>query len=85
MQARNTAPSIPLAHGGPITDQMLEQMLPQARALQQGDDAITTEFGMLMMSSFAPIVEELLRRRRAMEVIADVTDIDNVLFFRGGN
>lgn len=71
-----TAPAIPIARGGPLTDQMLETILPQARRapyeLDQG-------FGELMLVTYAPLIEELLQRRRAMALIADVANPDNVV------
>ena len=76
MQATHSPPTIALAQGGAITDTALARILPAAR---RASTHMTTELGEFMILTFAPIVEELLQRRRAMDLIHDVADPDNVL------
>lgn len=78
-QAQSTehpAPTIPIARGGPITTETLNAILPQAR---RAPWEMTPEFGEFMLLTFAPLIEELIQRRRAMELIHDVADPANVV------
>lgn len=70
------APAIPIARGGPITTDTLASLLPQARRAAYD---MTPEFGEFMLMTFAPIVEELIQRRRAMDLIHDVANPENVV------
>jgi len=77
MQAQlNSLPGVPLARGGAITDEALERILPAAR---KASTTMTTELGELMLLTYAPMIEELLQRRRAMGLILDVANPDNVV------
>lgn len=78
-QAHNlehAAPTIPIARGGPITTETLNAILPQARRAPYD---MTPEFGEFMLITYAPLIEELIQRRRAMQLIHDVADPDNVV------
>ena len=76
MQAPHSPPTIALAQGGAITDTALVRILPAAR---RASTHMTTELGEFMILTFAPIVEELLQRRRAMDLIHDVADPENMV------
>lgn len=85
IQAPHTAPAIPIARGGPLTTDMLNDLLPAARAAAVDPETLTTEMAVLMRSSYAAICEELIHRRRLMEVIQDCCETDNVVFLAPGD
>lgn len=76
MQARNT-PKIPLAHSGPISDEVLERLVTHAEDAQNG--RVTDEGGTMIIMCSAGLFRELLQRRRAAEVILDLVDPNNVV------
>lgn len=72
-------PFIPTPRAGPITDTALEEII------QIGDDAqrreeIDPATLSLMILTWPQIAREALQRRRAMGVIADMAELDNVIF-----
>lgn len=72
------------ASPGPITDQQLEQAITSAEVLQRDwgtipADHLRTHVTLVTMLA-APIMRECLQRRRAMGVIEDMVQIDNVTF-----
>lgn len=80
MQA-HPLPAIPIAKGGPVTTRLLEFILPHARALSDGQAAeIDPAAGEVLVLCLPGIIEELIRRRRAMEVIQDMANLENVTF-----
>ena len=70
-------PSIPLATGGPITDDILEKVERASRSAQQNE--CLTDAALILLT-IPQIAAELLHRRRAMGVIADMADLENVTF-----
>lgn len=76
MQAPQSAPAIAIARGGPITTGTLVSILPAAR---QAPFDMSVELGEFMLQNFAPIVEELIQRRRAMDVIFAAAKPGNVV------
>ncbi|MFT6668616.1 MAG: hypothetical protein ACJAVZ_000062 [Afipia broomeae] len=74
-----TVLTIPLATGGPITDNVLERVCCAGMAAQHNDD-LTDADAALILLVLPQLARELLHRRRAMGVIADMTDLDNVTF-----
>jgi|GEM_PF-1966386 hypothetical protein len=72
-------PSIPLATGGPITDDILEKVERASRSAQQ-NECLTDADAALILLTIPQIAAELLHRRRAMGVIADMADLENVTF-----
>lgn len=81
--ATGRAISVPMAQAGPITDDTLEELARIGRKLQDDRDEITEGEGVLVMLTLATAMEELLHRRRAMGVIGDMIDLDNVTFMQG--
>ncbi len=79
MSASNSAVTVPNARGGPITDQQLEQGIQSARAIQHGEKAAPVHSHLVALLA-ADIFTECLQRRRAMGVIADIAEADNVVF-----
>lgn len=82
MQAHTHGLSVAMAHGGPLTNQFLEQMLPAMRAAQHDNPPLTDEMGCVMLLTWPQLAEEVLRRRRLMAVIADCAG-ENVVCFPG--
>ncbi|MCB1349824.1 MAG: hypothetical protein KDK11_14745 [Maritimibacter sp.] len=76
IQATHSALAVPIAQGGPITNSTLAAILPAAR---RAPFDMSTELGEFMLQNFAPIVEELLARRRAMDLICRVSTPGNVV------
>ena len=74
--------SVPNARGGPVTDWQLEQGIQSASALQ-GDlhsmdpKQFQVHFALVCLIG-ADLFRECLARRRAMGVIEDMTNLDNV-------
>lgn len=73
-------PTVPFAEAGPVSTRLLEDMLPSARALRNGAGEIEQSAGELLVMILPGIIEELIKRRRAMEVIGDMVNLDNVHF-----
>ncbi len=82
MQAQST-PTIPIARGGIINDNMLERLAAIGDQLQTGE-TISEEGGLLVISTFGAIAAELLQRRRCMRTIEDLSNMDNVVFLSPG-
>lgn len=76
------SPAIPLARGGPISDQTLEQIIAVGTDAQI-NDRLSADNAALIMLTLPQLASELLNRRRAMDVIQDMTDMDNVTFLPG--
>lgn len=71
--------TVPIAHAGPITDFQLERIVEAGQLLQ--NDLQPTDSDLALILITAPqIAAELLHRRRAMGVIADMVEVDNVTF-----
>ena len=81
-QAPQSALAIPIAHGGPITNHTLASILPAAR---RAPFEMSNELGEFMLQNFAPLIEELLARRRAMDLICRVSTPGNVIEFTPGS
>lgn len=79
MQAQHNSPAVPNAHGGPISDRTLELMATFPDRILDGDGINSAEFA-LLLQNLGPALHELLHRRRAMAVIEDLTDMNNVVF-----
>jgi len=80
----HTAPAIPIARGGPVTTEALLNILPAARRASTYEEPLDIALGEFMIAAYAPIVQELIQRRRAMEVIQDMASPDNVIFLSPG-
>ena len=80
MQAPISTENIPPAQAGPISDELLERLIIHAGDAQLRE--ISEEGGTMLIMCAAPLLEELLKRRRAMEVASDIMDIDNVVLMR---
>jgi len=70
-------PHIPLAHSGPISNEMLERLIVHAEDAQNG--RVTDEGGTLIIMCSAGLFRECLNRRLAAEVIHDLVNPDNVV------
>ncbi|PIL20521.1 hypothetical protein P775_08305 [Puniceibacterium antarcticum] len=81
--ARQNPKTIPFAHGGPITDQILDSFITAATKAQTAEHLDDAEAALIICLA-APIAQELLQRRRAMALISDVVDLDNVVFLPAG-
>ncbi|WP_420415807.1 hypothetical protein [Marinovum algicola] len=80
MPEPHTAPDIPLAQAGPISDEALRQIQIIGAQLQSGSNITEAEVLLLVQCS-GPIAEECLKRRQAMRVVHDCTgDLSNVTF-----
>jgi len=66
------------AQGGPITDDVLAEMIRLADELSAG--TISHEGGTLILQNLAPVLHELAHRRRVMELVHQVSTPDNVVF-----
>lgn len=76
-QAVPNLPAFPVELAGPISDSVLEAIVNTGYSAQINDDL--THAGATLLFLCAPqMATELLRYRRAMEVIKDMTDLDNV-------
>lgn len=76
------AKQIPLAQAGQINDRALSEVAEIANGVAHGR-AITAAEGEFLLMVAGPAMEELLHRRRAMSVISDMADLDNVVFLPG--
>lgn len=76
-----TAPSVPNAHAGPISDPALEQIIAAGHVLQTGTQPTESDLWLILMSA-PQMAEELLQRRRAMEIIEDCSVYGNVTFLK---
>lgn len=74
-----TAPGIPNAHAGPINDLQLEQIIEAGTLLQNDMQPSHSDLSLILLTA-PQIAAELLHRRRAMGVIQDMTDLNNVTF-----
>lgn len=81
-QADHTFPTVPIAQAGPVTDRALEELARIGRAAQM-DRPLTEEGAQLILLCLPQIANELLHRRRAMQVIEDLAS-DNVVFLSPG-
>ncbi|UWR31360.1 hypothetical protein K3758_07605 [Sulfitobacter sp. W002] len=72
-------PTVPNAMAGPITDKMLEQVICAGTTAQKHSELSDADAALLIIT-IPQIATELLHRRRAMGVIADMTQLDNVTF-----
>ncbi len=77
----STAPTqtVPIAHAGPITDFLLDRIIRAGAQLQANQQPSDSDLTLILLCA-SPLATELLQRRRAMGVIADMTDLDNVTF-----
>lgn len=67
------------ARGGTISDRVLEQLIASGHQLQ--NDIQPTDADLILLLMTAPqIAEELLQRRKSMETIGDLLDLQNVHF-----
>lgn len=80
-QATTNTTTIPLAQGGPITTRTLQAMMPAAR---RAPYEMSVELGEFMLQNFAPILEELIHRRLAMDVIHAASTPGNVVDIKTG-
>lgn len=72
-------PTVPNAMAGPITDKMLEQVICAGTTAQKCTGLSDADAALIILT-IPQIATELLHRRRAMGVIADMTELDNVTF-----
>ncbi|MBQ0752199.1 MAG: hypothetical protein KBT70_18550 [Roseovarius sp.] len=77
--AQTPIPHIPHARAGRITDQVLDHIIAAAKTAQTAQ-TLTEADAALILVTLPQIAEELRQRRAAMDLISDVTDLDNVLF-----
>ncbi|MES2667903.1 MAG: hypothetical protein V4712_17600 [Pseudomonadota bacterium] len=75
-------PAVPPAHGGPVTDPILEQIIEIAGRVTTG--TVTDAEATLFLLTAQPLLDELLQHRRKLALIADLSEPGNVLMFRGG-
>ncbi len=80
-QQQQNAASVPLAHGGPITDEVLAQLTNAAQALQ--DDTLDSIGAMFLIQNLPQALRELAQRRKAMGAIATIADFENVVVLDG--
>ncbi len=72
MSQQPKAVSVPLAHGGPITDETLASLISAAHALEEGTlDEIGGHF---LIQNLAAALGELEQRRAVMGAIAAMAD-----------
>lgn len=79
MQQAPTFPTIPHSRAGKITDRILDQIEDATRRIQLGETLSSGEASLILMCA-PQICHELRQRRAAMELICDVTDLDNIRF-----
>lgn len=79
MSVQTATPHIPHARAGRITDQVLDHIVTAAR-LAQDNQSLSDADAALILMTLPQIAEELRQRRAAMDLISDVTDLDNVRF-----
>lgn len=72
-------PDVPIAQAGPVTDFQLEQVIHSGHLLQQNLQPSEADLALLLLTG-PQIAAELLYRRRAMGVIEDMVQVDNVTF-----
>lgn len=77
---QNSAPSVPYAHGGEITDMVLAAAIQAAETVTAGT-ASQADMALFVMVA-GPAMEELQQRRAQMGLIADLAG-GNVLMFPG--
>lgn len=85
MQAQQKLPGVPLARCGPLTDDALEDLIPHIAEIAEGHAKLDDTTAVVLLMSWAPMADELLRRRRLMAVIQDCSDPDKVVCFPGGS
>lgn len=74
-------PSIPYAEAGPVSTRLLEELLPHARILRDGPaETIDDGAGVALLMILPGVIDELIKRRRAMDVISDMACLENVHF-----
>ena len=78
-QPKTPTLSVPIARAGPITDFQLDRIIRAGAQLQNGHQPSESDLALILITT-PQISAELLQRRRAMGVIADMTDMDNVTF-----
>lgn len=73
-------PTVPVARGGPITENILLQIMASGQALQQNIQPTDEDLTLVLLCA-PQIAEELYNRRKAMELIKDFADdTSNVRF-----
>lgn len=81
MSAMTTAAApVPPAHGGTLTDQVIEATI--AALDRAADGHLSDADGALILVVSGPALQELLQRRRRDELIADLAQ-GNVMMFPG--
>lgn len=81
MQARKIPmPTVPFAQAGPVSTKLIEDLLPQARILRDGCGGVDQSTGELLLMILPGVLEELVQRRHAMDVISDMVNFDKVHF-----
>lgn len=71
-------PDIPLATGGTITNEILQEMLSLAADLQ--NNSLSHEGGTLLLQNLGPALAELAHRRKVMDLVHTVSDPENVIY-----
>lgn len=69
--------NIPLAEAGPIPDRTVEAAIAAAEAGQLGD--LSTEGAALLLYTAAPLLTELLMRRRSARIIEQLAGETNII------
>ncbi|MFN3953241.1 MAG: hypothetical protein ACK4LQ_02230 [Pararhodobacter sp.] len=69
--------SVPIAHGGPITDSILDDVIAQIDATAEADEY--TVNGTYLRLIVGPLMRELRQRRIAMSAIQSLTEPGNVV------
>lgn len=78
--SRAAQPAVPAAHGGRLTDQVIEATIDACD--RAADGHLSDADGALLLVVAGPALEELLQWRRRGELIADLVT-GNVLMFPG--
>jgi hypothetical protein len=76
----NAAAPVPPAHGGKLTDQVIEAAIAALDRAAEG--TLTDADGALVLVTAGPAMKELLQWRRRVELIADLAQ-GNVMMFPG--
>jgi len=83
MHHLNRQSTIPLAHSGEISNDTLEQLIRYADDAAGGK--MTDETGTLLLLCAPGIFREALMRRRAMDVINDLSGDNLIMLHPGGD
>lgn len=81
MSVFQPAHPVPPAHGGTITDRVLDDVIIAARAMAEGRP--TAEQFSLVMLTAGPLAEEVQQWRRRISVMRDLCTEDNVILMPG--